>query len=311
MPRYAAIDVGTNSVLLLVAERDEGGPFRAVLERAEITRLGRGVDKARRLAKEAIEDTVACVEAYAKQARALGAEAIAVSATSAARDAENGRDFLDAARARAGVEVEIISGELEAQLSFASVHADFAGGAPGPLIALDIGGGSTELIYGAEDRDRPRIDYRRSFDVGSVRLTERFVTAHPIPPEDRRRIREALKEAFAPLPPPPARATLVGVAGTVTTLYSVLHEIEPYDAALVHGRVLRRGELEELAARLADLPLEARRAVRGLQPERADVIPAGGYVLLEAMERLGADECRVSDRGVRWGLLVHKFGEAR
>lgn len=311
MPRFAAIDVGTNSVLLLVAERDEGGPFRAVLERAEITRLGRGVDQTRRLTEEAIEDTVSCVEDFAKEARALGAEAIAASATSAARDAQNGRDFLDAARARAGVEVEILSGEEEAQLSFAAVHADFARGAPGPLVALDIGGGSTELIYGAEDPARPRVEYRRSFDVGSVRLTERFVTANPIPPEDRRRIREALKEAFTPLPPPPARATLVGVAGTVTTLYSVLHDVEPYDAALVHGRVLRRGELEDLAARLADLSLEARRAVRGLQPKRADVIPAGTYVLLEAMERLGVAECVVSDRGLRWGLLVHKFGGAR
>jgi exopolyphosphatase/guanosine-5'-triphosphate,3'-diphosphate pyrophosphatase len=311
MPRYATIDVGTNSVLLLVAERDGSGPFRAVLERAEITRLGRGVDKTRRLAPEGIEETVACVESFAKEARALGAEGIAVSATSAARDAQNGRDFLDAARARAGVEVEVISGELEAQLSFAAVHADFAQGAPGPLIALDIGGGSTELIYGAEDRAHPRIQYRHSFDVGSVRLTERFVTANPIPPEDRRRIRQAAQGAFAPLPPPPPRAKLVGVAGTVTTLYSVLHEVEPYDAALVQGRILRRGELEGLAARLADLSLEARRALRGLQPKRADIIPAGGYVLLEAMDRLGASECVVSDRGLRWGFLIHKFGGVR
>src|SRR4051794_15383571 len=139
MSRYAAIDVGTNSVLLLVAERDAKGKWQPVLERAEITRLGKGVDQSKRLAPDQIEATVKVLEAYAAEARQLGAKQIVTSATSAARDASNGAEFLSAAKARAGLDIEIIAGEEEAALSYASAHADFADGRP--LIVLDIGGG--------------------------------------------------------------------------------------------------------------------------------------------------------------------------
>src|SRR4051794_33595967 len=142
MSRYATIDIGTNSVLLLVAEQQLDGTFAPVLERAEITRLGRGVDKTRTLSAEGMEDTLRAVTAFAGEARAAGALDIAVSATSAARDASNGPVFLDAAKQRAGVTVEIISGGLEAQLSFTSAFSDFARQAPDrPLVVLDIGGG--------------------------------------------------------------------------------------------------------------------------------------------------------------------------
>ncbi|HLL53674.1 MAG TPA: Ppx/GppA phosphatase family protein [Myxococcaceae bacterium] len=306
MARYASIDIGTNSVLLLVAEKQPDGTFTPVVERAEITRLGRGVDKTRTLSAEGMEDTLRAVTAFAEEARAAGAQEIAVSATSAARDASNGREFLDGARTRAGVTVEIISGELEAQLSSASAYQDFARKAPErPLVVLDIGGGSTEFIYGQRDG---QVAFRHSFDVGSVRLTERFVTGHPLPSADRERIRQHLRETFAALPPPPERSQLVGVAGTVTTLYSVLHRIDPYDSARVHGAVLPRSELSALVSRLCDLPLEERRQLPGLQPKRADVICAGGLILEASMERLGARECVVSDRGLRWGLLAHRFG---
>lgn len=309
MTRFATIDVGTNSVLLLVAEK-RGGRFEAVVERAEITRLGRGVDKTGALAPEAIEETVRCLETFATEARSLGAGEIAVTATSAARDATNGALFRDQARQRAGVEIQIISGELEAQLSFAAVHAYFAAAASGPLVALDIGGGSTEFIFGVDHRIAA-ISFRHSFDVGSVRMTERFVSGHPIPSEDRQKIRAHLRSTFAALPPPPAGAQLVGVAGTVTTIFSVLNGIDPYDAARVHGGRIALGALADLAERLCGLPLEERRRLPGLQPKRADVIPAGALVLEAAMERLGATECIVSDRGLRWGLMAHTFGNRR
>jgi exopolyphosphatase/guanosine-5'-triphosphate,3'-diphosphate pyrophosphatase len=306
MARYASIDIGTNSVLLLVAEKQPDGTFTPVVERAEITRLGRGVDKTRTLSAEGMEDTLRAVAAFADEARKSGALEIAVSATSAARDASNGREFLDGARQRAGVTVEIISGDLEAQLSFASAYQDFARKTPDrPLVVLDIGGGSTEFIYGQLDG---KVSFRHSFDVGSVRLTERFVTGHPVPPEEREKIREHLRKTFAALPPPPERFQLVGVAGTVTTLYSVQHRIDPYDSARVHGAVLPRAELSGLVTRLCDLPLEERRQLPGLQPKRADVICAGGLILEASLERLGASDCIVSDRGLRWGLLAHRFG---
>jgi exopolyphosphatase/guanosine-5'-triphosphate,3'-diphosphate pyrophosphatase len=295
MPRFAAIDVGTNSVLLLVAERDSAGKWQPVLERAEITRLGKGVDQSKRLAPEAIETTVKCLEAYAAEARSLGAEKIVTSATSAARDASNGREFLDAAKSRAGLDIEIIAGAEEARLSYASAHADFGGNAP--LIVLDIGGGSTEFIYGTAQGE---VQFRHSFDVGSVRMTERFAS-------DTGKIREHLRTTFAALPKPPAGARLVGVAGTVTTVLSVSRAIDPYDAARVHGATMPKSEVSAVTARLLSLDLEARKKLPGLQPKRADVIPAGAVILEESMTAVGATELVVSDRGLRWGLLADRF----
>ena len=309
MTRYATIDIGTNSVLLLVAARQASGRFHAVAERAEITRLGRGVDRSGVLSPEGMEATLRCLEDFTGEARRLGALHIAVSATSAARDAQNGAQFLEAARQRAGVEVEIISGELEAQLSYSAVRADFTDEPHRPLGVLDIGGGSTEVIYGGTGDEAARILFRRSFDVGSVRLTERYVTGHPIPPEDIRRLRTHLAGVFAELPDPPARLRLVGVAGTVTTLYAVQHGIDLYEANRVQGGRLALDEVRHLVERLSALSLEERLRLPGLQPARADIICAGGLILLSAMERLSAAECVVSDRGLRWGLLAHRFGE--
>jgi exopolyphosphatase / guanosine-5'-triphosphate,3'-diphosphate pyrophosphatase len=304
-PRFATIDIGTNSVLLLVAERQPDGRFNALCERAEITRLGRGVDQSRVLSEAGMEDTLRVLEAYAAEARALGAQDIAVSATSAARDAHNGSAFLEAARARAGVVVEIISGALEAQLSFAAVHADFASQAQGPLLVIDIGGGSTEFIFGGLGG---QVAFRHSFDVGAVRLTERLVHADPPSAAERAQVTQLLDQTFAALPRPPAGATLVGVAGTVTTLYAMAHAIEPYDAERVHGGRLSQAQLSELTDRLWRMPLAERRALPGVQPKRADVLPVGALILSRAVAALGLEQVRVSDRGLRWGLLAHRFG---
>src|SRR4051812_612866 len=297
--RYAAIDIGTNSVLLLVAERRERR-LAAVAERAEITRLGRGVDRTGALSEEGMEATLRCLESFAGEARALGARQIAAIATSAARDASNGPRFLQQARDRAGLAVEIISGDEEAELAFAAATADFGTGA---LVVMDIGGGSTEFIYGSGG-----VQYHHSFDVGSVRLTERFVTAHPVPEPERAAVRAHLRDAFAVLPPPPAGARLVGIAGTVTTLFAVQHRVDPYDAARVHGRDLARAELAAVCGALCGASLEERRRMPGLQPGRADVICAGALILEAAMDRLQAATCTVSDRGVRWGLIARRFG---
>lgn len=305
MPRFATIDIGTNSVLLLVAERDGDGRFTPVLERAALTRLGRGVDGTRRLSDEGMADTLAAVGAFAKEARALDIQGLAVSATSAARDATNGPTFLEEARRLADVEVEIISGDAEARLVWLAVHADFGGG---NLCVVDIGGGSTEVVYGTAQGQRT---YARSLDVGSVRLTERFLPTEPPTPEGLAALLRHLAEAFAQLPNPPAGATVVGTAGTVTTLLSIRDGIEPYDASKVHGARLTKAELAAIIERLAGLPLEERRKVKGLEPKRADVIVAGGLILLAALERLGADACVVGDRGVRWGLLRERFGAER
>ncbi len=306
--RIAAIDVGTNTVLLLVAER-RGAGAAPLVERAEITRLGRGVDATGRLDPAALEETVAVLAAYAAEARALGAREITCVATSAARDAANGADFFAAARARAGLDPRIISGDEEARLVWRSAWRDFGGaaapaGAAGPLAVLDVGGGSTELSFG----DGPTPRGRRSLQVGAVRLTERHVREDPMGPATLAALRAAAAAALAPLATLDGAAglaagRLVGVAGTVTTLAAVAQALPAYDAERVHGAPLSLAEIEGLVARLAALPVRARAALPGMEPKRADVIVAGAVVVAEAMRLLGFTSLTVSDRGVRWGLV--------
>ena len=302
--RFAAIDVGTNSVLLLVAERTAEGRFVAVAERSDITRLGQGVDATKQLAPDAMDRTLGTIERFAHEARALGATRLVVSATSAARDATNGAVFIAGAKQRAGVEVEIISGDEEARLSFASVFSDFGGQ---PMVVLDIGGGSTEFIFGDA---AGAVTFRHSFDLGAVRLTERHVRTDPPSQAELDTIAMALADNFARLPAAPEGFRMVGVAGTVTTLAAVARRVDPYDPALIHGSTLRLDEVEATLNRLASLPVHLRKTIPGLQPKRADVIVAGALVLREAMKAVRVNEVTVSDRGLRWGLLADRFGAA-
>ena len=308
--RVAAIDVGTNTVLLTVAER-RGASFAPVVERAEITRLGRGVDRTGRLDAAAIAETVAVLARYAAEARSLGATRIACVATSAARDASNGAAFFEACRARAGVAPEIIPGGEEARLVHLSAWGDF--GRPGGRLAvLDVGGGSSEVTWGAG----PVPDGRRSFQMGAVRLTERVSPADPPAASDLARMEAAAREALGEVAAIRASgaldgARLVAVAGTVTTLAAVAQALPVYDAGRVHGSTLRHGDLRALLARLAGLTTAERAGLPGMEPKRADVIVAGAVLVGAAMELGGFAELTVSDRGVRWGLLHDRFGAER
>lgn len=301
--RFATIDVGTNTVLLLVAERGPDGAFRAVDERMELTRLGRGVDETKRLAPDAIDETVRAVDAFAAAARDAGAIRLVITATSAARDAANGHEFFDRASRAAGVPVEVISGDAEAQAAYGSARRDF-GAAGEPIVVLDIGGGSTELTYG----EGGEVSFQRSFDVGAVRLTERWLRADPPFLAELHSLRSDLAGTLRGAPRPPAGARLVGIAGTVTTLCALSLGLESYDGARVHGRRLAAAEVRDLSVRLAAMPLAERRRVPGLPAKRADVIVAGAEILLAVMEALGFEELTVSDRGVRWGILYQRFG---
>ena len=296
--RVAAIDVGTNTVLLLVAEVRAGG-LVPVAERAVITRLGRGVDATGRLDAAAMAETVRVLAGFADEARRLGAAAIDCVATSAARDAANGEAFLAAVRDAAGLSPRLISGDEEARLVWSSAWRDFGAGA-GPLAVLDVGGGSTEFTFGGS----PSPEGRRSLQVGAVRLTERHVGGDPIDPATLATLRRAAREALQPLTGMRRGqgGRLVGVAGTVTTLAAVEQALPAYDAERVHGSRLGRDQVERLAERLAALPLAVRAGLPGMEPKRADVIVAGAVVVAEAMALTGFDELTVSDRGVRWGL---------
>lgn len=306
MHRLAAIDVGTNSVLLLVAERNRAGTVAPVLEVAEITRLGRGVDRSRQLSATAIDETVQVITEYVKTAHKLSVDTIVIAASSAARDATNGDAFLRRVKDATGIDVRIISGDEEARLSFEAAWDEF-GASDKSLVVLDIGGGSTEFIYGQGGLQGAKIQFKRSYDLGSVRLTERYVNSDPITAAEQNCIKKLLRDNFAELPIPSVPIQVIGLAGTVTTLFAIEHQIEPYDASRVQGQILTLRQISALAVKLGSLGLDERRKLPGLQPKRADVIPAGALILQVALESLGSGECVVSDRGLRWGLLNKAF----
>ena len=299
--RVATIDIGTNTVLLLVAERRAAGDLIALEERATITRLGEGVDKTRRLLPQAVERTNAALDAYAAIIERHRVTRVDVVGTSAMRDAGGGEAVRDHVKAKLGVEARTISGEEEARLTFAGALSGIRSlDASEAVRVFDIGGGSTEVVHG--QRRDGKIAYAHSFDVGSVRLTERHVHTDPPSDPDRRRLREAARAAFASVPAFASAVPPVGIAGTMTTLAAVALSMAPYDGARVHGHELPITEIERVVDELARLPLDQRAAVRGLEPKRADVIVAGGEIALAYLGAVGASSVIISDRGVRWGL---------
>jgi exopolyphosphatase/guanosine-5'-triphosphate,3'-diphosphate pyrophosphatase len=309
--RVAAIDIGTNSVLLLVAEQ-RGAELVPVEERATVTRLGQGVDRTRALAPEAIERTLACLRDYAAVLRGARAERLDVVGTSAMRDAQGGAAFVERARDLLGVAPRVVSGEEEAALSFEGALAGLELG-DGAVTVFDVGGGSTEIIRGhASGSVRDAI----SLQVGSVRLTERHLASDPPSAAELARVREDVRAALATAPGAPT-GTLVGVAGTVTTIAAVANGVAPYDGSRVHGARVDAATLGRTLERLAGAPLALRRQISGLDPARADVVVAGTVLVQELLAWAfpgaggapSADASFVaSDRGVRWGLARRLAG---
>ena len=291
--RIAAIDIGTNTVLLLVADRGGGGQLRAVAERATITRLGEGVDRTRQFAPAAVARTIACLTEYASVVREFGVARVAIVGTSAMRDARGGEALQQAVRGLLGVEARVISGQEEAQLTFRGALSGLPATAKAEAVVFDIGGGSTEVVVG---RNEPlEVVLAESLEVGSVRLTERHG-------QDAAAIARAVQAAIAHLPPIAPANVPVGVAGTMTTLAAVSMGLVPYDGERVHGHTMSRDKLTAVVSRLAGLGVEERRAVAGMDPERADVIVAGGLIAVALLAHWGARAVRISNRGVRWGV---------
>jgi exopolyphosphatase/guanosine-5'-triphosphate,3'-diphosphate pyrophosphatase len=294
--RLATLDIGTNTVLLLVADATPGG-LLPVLERATITRLGQGVDRTRELAPEATARTLACLRDYAADLSRLGVTDVAAVGTSALRDARGGAELVAEAKAILGVAPLVIAGEREAELTFRGALSGLD--VSGPVTVFDVGGGSTELVTGDAERT---ITSAVSVDIGSVRLFERHVTTDPPSSAELERVRVAVDRALAGVATS-RRGTLVGVAGTVTTLAAIALELETYDPARVHGQTLDIASVRSLVAGLASMPLDARKKLRGLEPARADVIVVGSVIVERVMALTRSDTLVVSDRGVRWGLL--------
>ncbi len=307
MTRVAAVDCGTNSIRLLVADiHPETGELKDLERRMEIVRLGQGVDRTGRLAPEALERTFTACRAYADAVREHGAERLRFVATSASRDAENRDDFVRGVVDILGVEPEVITGEQEAEFSFTGATRELTGAPhPRPYLVVDIGGGSTEFVVGDD-----HVRASRSVDIGCVRLTERHGLKGPATAEQiaamRADIAEALDRAAEAVPLRDAR-TLVGLAGTVTTLAGMALELDAYDPAAIHHSRLARGRVDTLTEQLLAATHDERAAIPVMHPGRVDVIAAGALVLREVMERTGANEVVVSEHdildGIAWSLL--------
>ncbi len=301
-PRIAAIDIGTNSVLLTVA-RPRGTDLELIEQFATVTRLGQDVDRTGQLHPDAIERTLACLRTYRGHLdRHHVARAHAVG-TSALRDAAGGPEFVERAHEVLGFRPEIISGVREAELTFrGALH-----GLPleGKCFVFDIGGGSTELIVGTKVGDTIEIDRGISLDMGSVRLTERFSLDDP-PTEGqlanvRSEVHRMITESGFEVP---SDVQIVGVAGTVTTLAAISERMDPYDPAVIHGFRLQKEAISSLTEKLGRMTIEERKALPGLTPGRADVIAAGALLCDELVGFAQGRELVVSDRGVRFGLLA-------
>ncbi|MGF1428345.1 exopolyphosphatase [Kitasatospora sp. LaBMicrA B282] len=309
--RVAAIDCGTNSIRLLIADLDpETGAITDLDRRMLIVRLGQDVDRTGRLAPEALERTFAACREYAAVIAeyGVGPERTRFVATSASRDAENSADFTKGVREILGVEPEVVTGDEEAQLSFTGATKELTGGAvPAPYLVFDLGGGSTEFVLGGE-----HVHAARSVDIGCVRLTERHFAGTEVPtPAQIAAARADISAALdlaAEVVPLTEAASLVGLAGTVTTVAAIVLELPEYDSTRVHHARVSLAQVREVTERLLAADHAERAAIPVMHPGRVDVIAAGSLVLLSIMERTGAAELVVSEHDILDGIAWSTAG---
>ncbi|MFF6778386.1 exopolyphosphatase [Streptomyces sp. NPDC012637] len=309
MTRVAAIDCGTNSIRLLVADvaapdsasgAGSTGELVELDRRMTIVRLGQGVDKTGRLAPEALERTFAACRAYAEVIEELGAHKLRFVATSASRDAENREDFVNGVVGILGVEPEVITGDQEAEFSFTGATGELHG--DDRRLVVDIGGGSTEFVVGNK-----HVEAARSVDIGCVRLTERHVRNDPPTAEEIAAIRADVRAAMdlaAESVPITEAETLVGLAGSVTTVAAIALGLEEYDSTRIHHARISRAQVDEVVSRLLASTHDERAAIPVIHPGRVDVIIAGALVLAEIMERTGAAEVVVSEHDILDGIAL-------
>jgi exopolyphosphatase/guanosine-5'-triphosphate,3'-diphosphate pyrophosphatase len=297
----AAIDCGTNTVKLFI-----GTPPNAVVREARMVRLGQGVDATGRLADEALERAFAALDEYAALVREHGVpvDRIRFCATSATRDAANASVFRDGVRLRLGVEPEVLSGDEEAALGFAGAMTGLPDDVATPVLVVDVGGGSTEVILG----DRSGVLAARSMDVGSVRLHERHVRHDPPTAAEVAAIRADVDAALDACGVPLAEAaTVVGIAGTCTTLGAALLDLPAYDREAIDGTVHPVADVRDTVARLVALTVDERRALPYMHPGRADVIAAGVLIVEQVLARTRLDSFRVCESDILDGIAASLF----
>ncbi len=301
MKKAAAIDIGTNSMRLLLCEYD-GRHFYNKTKDLIVTRMGQGVSANGVISKEAIERNLAALRSFKKKAEEYGAHEIIAIATSAVRDAANREEFTAGAKAETGIDIRVISGDLEADMGITGVLSEYKE-QQGNLLVIDIGGGSTELVLG----DAQGIQYAKSINAGTVRMTEGFVTEHPIADKEidgmNRRLEELFEEPVRKLKNMKIEK-VIAIGGTATTIAAIYHELSIYNPQVVHNSVIPFDYLQQLFRRLKEMTVEQRFDVKGLQKERADVAPAGMAIMLHLMKSLGFDSFVVSENDNLEGAII-------
>ena len=297
--RVAAIDCGTNSIRLLIADID-GTNFREIVREMEIVRLGQGVDKTGQFHPDAITRTLAAVDSYARTIAAKGVEKIRFCATSATRDATNRDLFINGVKERLGIEPEVIPGEVEAALSFQGATKDF-NKTEGPFLVIDIGGGSTEFVFGTD-----KVEFAKSMNIGCVRMSERHFTGGEAEPgqiaEATADIDEAIAQAAKIVPIKDAK-TLIAVAGTATTVAAAALDLPGYDRYSIHLSRISAEKTHAISKQFLAMSRDARAALGYMHPGRVDVIGAGALVLSRIMYATGASEFVASESDILDGMV--------
>jgi exopolyphosphatase / guanosine-5'-triphosphate,3'-diphosphate pyrophosphatase len=301
--RLAGVDIGTLTCRLLIADLSPGGRLLEVRSERRILRLGEGVDQTKQLSVVAMDRVLQCLREWREMIDASQVDALAAVATSAVRDAENRDEFLDRVKREAGFEVELISGKEEARRTMLGISSGLPPGVT-DLLALDIGGGSTEIIL-----DRPgQKPVVRSIDIGVVRLCERLLQHDPPSDDEVRQAREWVAQETKAAVADMGRyhtATFVGTAGTITSLAAMAQKLPACEPARIHNYQLQLDTIQELEQTLLTRKKTDRAGLPGLEKGREEVIAAGAIILRTVMETLGVSECLVSDLGLREGVLIH------
>lgn len=303
MENYATMDVGSNQVLLYIAKVDGKRIVQTLLDKGEITKLGEGINQTGELKKEAMDRTFNVLKEFKKFLNEYGVKDYRAVGTSALREAKNSSVFLNRVKEELGIDIKIIPGEEEARLSYLAVVEGLDLGNKKTAV-IDIGGGSTEFIFG----EGPTIRDRFSLKIGSLKMTEQFLKSDPVTDKEFNSLMEFLKEQFEKdVKSPFDNPYLIGMGGTMTNLGAMYHKIEKYDPNVVHGTEISLNELNTMIDDVKSRTIEERRSIKGLQPKRVEVILAGMVILKAIMERLKTDKVVVSDRGLRHGLFFESF----
>ncbi|HET6611381.1 MAG TPA: hypothetical protein VFG83_05310 [Kofleriaceae bacterium] len=302
MTRVAAIDIGTNTILVLVAERGADGRLCRIRDEVRFARLGEGLDERGSLSAAAVARGLGILGELVGIAKEAGAEKIAAVATQAMREADNAAEFLAPAAEILGGPVEVIAGEREAALVLAATRAAFPEVCARPFVIADVGGGSTEIIAG----EGKQVRAQTSVPIGAVRLTERHGQGARFSRDGARALMADIDAHLAGVGLSPTE-TIIAVSGTATTLAAVAKGLRVYDPDRIHGVSLGRGAVERQLARYLELTVPEIRRLPGMEPARADVIAAGCAIYARLCARVSATELLVSERGVRWGLAAELF----